>query len=106
MPAPPDATPLLDNAVNQVLDAYWMDSETLVNVAREQNCCPHLLQSRLIPCADVVIGDVNYVLNPQQRNEFAFQINRPFLLADEAHNLPERTPNVFGRVVGGPFQRH
>lgn len=87
--------PLLDNAVNQVLDAYWMDSETLVNVAREQNCCPHLLQSRLIPCADVVIGDVNYVLNPQQRNEFAFQINRPFLLADEAHNLPERTRQMF-----------
>lgn len=85
----------LDTLAEGLLEKYWMDSDTLIAEAQKSACCPHQLQSRLQPWADILVGDVNYILNPLLRSDFNVSINRPFLLADEAHNLPDRARQMF-----------
>lgn len=85
----------LPQARAEALQKGWITSGLLCEIALRHNCCPQGLQSSLMPWMDVLIGDVNYVFAPGNRIELLFQLNQPLLLADEAHNLPDRARAMF-----------
>ena len=69
--------------------AVWAD--TVIQIAEQKYVCPFALSIDLANEADVVIGDYNYLFNPQVR--LAVISNNPkdwVCIVDEVHNLPER----------------
>ncbi len=75
---------------------YW-HADGLQEIARQHQLCPHQLTLQLLPWADIVIADYNYVFDPSVRlGEYLEQRARQIaLLVDEAHNLPERARDMF-----------
>jgi DNA excision repair protein ERCC-2 len=72
-------------------EKLW-DVATWNRIAAEHRVCPFAFSMRAAREADVLIGDINYALDPSARLEFLFgspghQIG---LLVDEAHHLPGR----------------
>ncbi|WFB37159.1 helicase C-terminal domain-containing protein [Kiritimatiellota bacterium B12222] len=71
---------------------FW-NAETWQAVAARHQLCPFAFMMHAAREADVIIGDLNYALDPSARLEFLFG-ERPEtvgLLIDEAHHLPERS---------------
>lgn len=71
--------------------------DTLLELARQQRLCPHQLNLQLLPWADLVIADYNYVFDPTVRpaDYLDSQASHITLLVDEAHNLPDRARDMF-----------
>ena len=66
--------------------------------------CPYQLQMDLVPQADVVVGDYNYVFSPKSSFFEALSTNltvegKPNLVVDEAHNLPDRAMSYYSPVL-------
>ena len=72
-------------------------ANSLLQLAREFQLCPHQLTRELLPWTDLVIADYNYVFDPYARlRDYLEQEARHIaLLVDEAHNLPERARDMF-----------
>lgn len=68
------------------------DTVTWVAVAERHGVCPYAFLMCAAREADVIIGDLNYALDPTARLEFLFgeAPERVGLLMDEAHHLSER----------------
>jgi DNA excision repair protein ERCC-2 len=65
--------------------------EGVVALGREAEACPFALSIDLLRGADLVIGDLNYALDPSVRLAEILDDPREWLLiVDEAHNLPDR----------------
>ncbi|MBU6951450.1 ATP-dependent DNA helicase [Hahella sp. HN01] len=96
----------LPEAREEALEAAWLDGERLREIALKYDLCPHGLQGELAPWVDVLIGDYNYAFSPQVRSDSLFTRNRIGLLADEAHNLPDRARDLFSAELSeAPFNR-
>ncbi|ABC27774.1 Rad3-related DNA helicase [Hahella chejuensis KCTC 2396] len=96
----------LPEAREEALAAAWLDGERLRDIALKHDLCPHGLQGELAPWVDVLIGDYNYAFSPQVRSDSLFTRNRVGLLADEAHNLPDRARDLFSAELSeAPFNR-
>lgn len=68
-------------------------AEVWQQVAATHRLCPFGLMMHAAREADVIVGDLNYALDPAARLEFLFG-NQPeslCLLIDEAHHLPDRS---------------
>lgn len=78
--------------------------ETLAAIARQHSLCPHQLNLQLLPWADLVIADYNYVFDPAVRpgDYLDSQAAHIALLVDEAHNLPERARDMFSAQLTQP----
>ena len=67
--------------------------------------CPFQLQNDMVPFADVVICDYNYVLAPDERAlevDAKFELGqkgKPNLIIDEAHNVPHRAMDYYSPSV-------
>lgn len=76
--------------------SHWHPDQ-LSAVARQHNLCPHQFSLQLVPWADLIIADYNYVFDPAVRlSDYLDQHARHItLLVDEAHNLPDRARDMF-----------
>ena len=98
-PAQRDFFTRLPAARAEALGTPHLTSARLAAIAARHGCCPHGLQTCLMPWMDVLVGDVNYVFAPGNRVDLVFLLNRPLLLADEAHNLPDRARAMFSATL-------
>ena len=64
----------------------------VMRVARACNVCPHALAHERAELADVVLGDLNHVFDPDRR---AYGEDATWMVVvDEAHQLPERVQEM------------
>ena len=85
--------PLKDSLKNNCL----YDREYIEEMARKYEICPFELSLDLSYMSDAVICDYNYYFDPRvalQRDD-VFKNNNDILLIDEAHNLEDRTRNMY-----------
>ena len=73
--------------------------EEIRTLGTETGLCPYEISRALIPLADVLVGDFNYVFSPRHNSLLlemeGLQLNRVLLMVDEAHNLPARVNEAF-----------
>lgn len=71
----------------------------IVETAREYNVCPYELSLDLSENCSVIICDYNYVIDDKIRLKRYFKnpenIEKKVFLFDEAHNLPDRTRDIY-----------
>lgn len=77
--------------------------DVVTEIAREYEVCPFELQLDLSLLSDVVICDYNYFFDPIVKLERYFSEEADsstyFILADEAHNIPSRTREMFSATL-------
>jgi DNA excision repair protein ERCC-2 len=89
-------------AMREALEQEHMDRATLERVAQKHQVCPFELALDVSEWAEVVIGDYNYVFDPQVylRRHFIEGGDYGFLV-DEAHNLVDRAREMFSAELDG-----
>ncbi|KPF48471.1 ATP-dependent DNA helicase [beta proteobacterium AAP121] len=75
----------------------WLDATTQRRVALRHGLCPYYLGQELLRWADVLVGDVHHLFDP---NGHAWGLTQALgwkvaVLVDEAHNLVERTRAMY-----------
>lgn len=87
----------LSGALIALLPIQDLSAEKIADVAREKKLCPFELALDLSLFADVVIGDYNHALDPRVRLERFFNQSSEHhtLLFDEAHNLSDRSRDMY-----------
>lgn len=78
-----------------------VDLDDLRRIGREKKLCPYELSLRYAALADVVICDYNYLFDPKVAiHRFFSEPNPAFcFLIDEAHNLVERSRELYSLVL-------
>ncbi|WP_240472324.1 hypothetical protein, partial [Mangrovimonas xylaniphaga] len=80
----------------QLLGEPLLTPEVLAEVADRLQLCPFELSLQMLPWADLVVCDLNYVFDPLVRlNVLQDRAQRRALLVDEAHNLGDRARGMF-----------
>ncbi|WP_313343398.1 ATP-dependent DNA helicase [Sedimentibacter sp.] len=82
---------------NAVKNSCLFDREYIEETARKHNLCPFEFSLDLGYMSDVVICDYNYYFDPRvalQRDD-VFKNTNDILLIDEAHNLEDRTRDMY-----------
>ena len=79
----------------------WMDPAAQRSVALQHGICPYYLGQELLRWADVVVGDVHHVFDASgQLHGLAQALDwRLALLVDEAHNLVDRTRQMYSAAL-------
>ena len=99
-----DACPLahdfydhLPAARAEAVQAAWLDAPTQRRIALRHGVCPYYLGQELLRWADVVVGDVHHAFDPHGQLYGLAQAQgwRVALLVDEAHNLIDRTRDMY-----------
>ncbi|WP_444900771.1 ATP-dependent DNA helicase [Microbulbifer sp. VAAC004] len=86
----------LPQARKQLLGQPWITPEALAKVADQWHLCPFELSLQMLPWADLVVCDFNYVFDPLVRiSTLQDPRYRRALLVDEAHNLSERAREMY-----------
>ena len=77
--------------------AQWLDSDTILRIARQHGVCPYYLSQELCRWSDVVVGDYNYYFDMGGLLYSLTQLNewRVGVLVDEAHNLVDRARGMY-----------
>jgi DNA excision repair protein ERCC-2 len=88
-------------AVRAALELEQMGRSEIEQVARSKMVCPHELSLDAAEWADLVICDYNYVFDPSAKlKRFFAEEPKPFaILADESHNLIERSREMFSAGI-------
>lgn len=74
--------------------------EDLLSFANEYNVCPHELSLCYAEIADVVVGDFNYLFDPDvYLHRFFDEGGKYAFLVDEAHNLPDRAVEMYSDTL-------
>ena len=73
------------------------DNETIVSIANKHSICPFELELDLSLYSDIIICDYNYVYDPTAylKRYFDEDSTHHIVLVDEAHNLVERSKDMF-----------
>jgi DNA excision repair protein ERCC-2 len=81
-------------ALNAIDDAHGAAVEA---IAAAHRVCPFELAMELVPFSDIVIGDLNYALDPHVSPKVmqGFTLGTRALLVDEAHNAIDRAREMF-----------
>lgn len=81
-------------ALHAVDDA---DRAAVEAVAAAHRVCPFALALDLVPFPDLVVGDLNYALDPHVSPKImqGFALGTRVALVDEAHNVPDRAREMF-----------
>lgn len=87
----------LPAARSAAMDNPWLDQAGVREVARQHQVCPYYLSQELARWADVVIADYNYYFDLSALLFGLSQFNqwRVAVLVDEAHNMVERTRQMY-----------
>jgi DNA excision repair protein ERCC-2 len=87
----------VDDAVKQALSHEALTRDTVEDVARQHEVCPFELSLELVSWADCVIGDYNYAFAPgvMLQRLFGDAAQRHVVVVDEAHNLVDRSREMF-----------
>lgn len=82
------------------------DTDSVLRLSDRFALCPFELSLALSTMADVVIGDYNYAFDPRVRLQRVFERPRGLcVLADEAHNLPDRVRDMLSGTLEGSAVR-
>lgn len=89
-------------AVKELLGRERIDRAAIEAAARAHTVCPFELSLDVSQWVDVVIGDFNYVFDPTARlqRHFGEGGKRHVVLVDEAHNLVDRSREMYSATVG------
>jgi DNA excision repair protein ERCC-2 len=84
-------------AIREALEREEINRAALEAVAGKHQVCPYELSLDVSVWSDAVIGDYNYVFDPQVylRRHFAEDGSPHTFLVDEAHNLVDRARDMF-----------
>lgn len=87
----------VNDALGAAFDQDGLTREAIETVAAEFTVCPFELSLELVNWADCVIGDYNYAFDPTVtlRRLFGEEAGGHALLVDEAHNLVDRSREMF-----------
>ena len=86
----------LPAAREQLFKTRRFGVEQVQAVASEFQICPFELGLQMLPWAEVIICDFNYVFDPQvQLSYFRNDSSRKVLLVDELHNLVDRARGMY-----------
>lgn len=96
----PYACGYYDRVNDAIAAAFEIDALTrtaIEAIAEEFTVCPFELSLELILWSDCVIGDYNYAFDPRVRLQRLFEESgqRHAILVDEAHNLVDRSREMF-----------
>ena len=80
-------------AVNDLLQYTNLRSNHIQEMAQRYQVCPHELSLDVAQWADVVVGDYNYVFDPQSAIQRFIPLQQ-FLLVDESHQLSGRVQDM------------
>jgi DNA excision repair protein ERCC-2 len=88
-------------AIGELLGEERMNRERIEEVSARHRVCPFELSLDLARRADCVIGDYNYAFDPQAllRGIVAEGKARLSFIVDEAHNLVDRSRDMFSAVL-------
>ena len=77
------------------------DYETICHIAHKYNVCPFELELDLSLFCDAIICDYNYVLDPisYMKRYFDEDASHYLVLIDEAHNLVERSKEMYSASI-------
>lgn len=99
-----DACPLahgfydkLPAAREEAVQQAWLDPAAQRRIALQHEVCPYYLGQELLRWADIVVGDVHHAFDPfgQLYGLAQSQDWKLALLVDEAHNLIDRTRDMY-----------
>lgn len=78
------------------------DRTSIESLARKHGVCPFALSLDLLPWADLVVCDYNYVFDPRVALDAlsGSGASRRTMMVDEAHNLPDRARDMFSSAIG------
>lgn len=88
-------------AMRELLQTQRLDRENLTVVAKKHQVCPFELSLDVSHWVDVIIGDYNYVFDPTVvlQRYFGEGKARHVVLVDEAHNLVERSREMYSATL-------
>lgn len=91
----------IEPALRELLQKESLDRPVIETVARFHTVCPFELSLDASRWTDVVIGDFNYVFDPdaQLQRHFAEGPARHVVLVDEAHNLVDRSREMHSAAL-------
>lgn len=97
-----------NNLLKKVHKRKNADERFFKKLATDYQICPYELQMDSIPLFDVVIGDYNYVFSSTQSNSrittmLLGERQKPNLVIDEVHNLPQRGMDYFSPSLAVKF---
>ncbi|WP_334078292.1 ATP-dependent DNA helicase [Microbulbifer sp. M83] len=97
----------LPEARRELLGQPLLTPETVAATADRLQLCPFELSLQMLPWADLVVCDFNYVFDPLVRmNILQDQSRRRALLVDEAHNLIDRARAMYSTRLTRGDSRH
>lgn len=94
--------PRLEQALKELAALPIVEREDLVSAGVKHRVCPHEIALCLTESRDLVVGDYNYVFDPQVRIRRLFVEGDPadfVLVVDEAHNLAPRARGWFSESL-------
>lgn len=88
-------------ALRELLEQERLDRETIELIAHKHMVCPFELSLDASSWCDIVIGDFNHAFDPSARlhRHFAEGGGRHVILADEAHNLVDRSRDMHSATL-------
>lgn len=91
----------LPAARDTALQTRTLDRATVREAALAHDICPYYLAQEMARWCDVVIGDYNYYFDSSAMLYALTQMNgwRVAVLADEAHNLPDRARRMYSATL-------
>ncbi len=91
-------------AVRELLEADHLDRARIESIARAHQVCPFELSLDASVWTDVVVGDFNHVFDPTSRLQRHFGDGpvRHVVLVDEAHNLVDRSREMYSASLSAP----
>lgn len=92
----------LTEAIKEIfLSTNVYDKETITNIAKKHEICPFEFSLDLSYFCDLIVADYNYVFDPRAHliRYFEDESYRPKVLIDEAHNLIDRSREMYSSFV-------
>lgn len=91
----------LDEGLERTLQEPVLKKDLLMELGEEFGLCPFELSLDAAIYCDVIIGDYNYALDPRVKLDrfFGESEEREGLLFDEAHNLADRSREMFSTTL-------
>ncbi|MBD3314800.1 MAG: ATP-dependent DNA helicase [Chitinivibrionales bacterium] len=98
----------IQTAVEEGFTKSALTAEMIQRIAREHTVCPFELSLDMALWVDCIIGDYNYVFDPRVRlgRFFDCEDANYTLLVDEAHNLVDRSREMFSARISSEQVRH
>ena len=95
-----------DATLDLLQNEDFINKSVIVEYAEKYSVCPYELSLDISGWVDVVICDYNYLFDPhaKMKRYFYDQVQNPFVyLVDEAHNLVDRSREMYSAEIGKPI---